>query len=100
MLLTGAEARLASRMRLDGLAGDPVAMRRLRRLRLGSTGAAALRLQQKLNLANPDGAVGPFTAESLHRFQASMAGAAGSDGIFTPDMDAGLGWQVFGSIGV
>ncbi|MDQ0512157.1 hypothetical protein [Ancylobacter amanitiformis] len=93
MLLTGAEARLASRLRLDGLADDPVARRRLRRLRAGSTGPAARRLQERLGLAGPDGELGPVTAESLHRFQAARGG--GSDGIFTPELDATLGWQVF-----
>lgn len=100
MLLTGAEARIASRLRLDGLAADSVALRRLRRLRSGSSGEAARRLQVRLNLPDPDGAIGPFSAESLHLFQANMSGGAGSDGVFTPDLDAALGWQVFGSVGV
>lgn len=100
MLLTGAEARIASRLRLDGLAADSVALRRLRRLRSGSTGDAARRLQEQLNLPDPDGRLGPFTAESLHKFQANRPGASGSDGIFTPDLDTALGWQVFGSVGV
>jgi GH24 family phage-related lysozyme (muramidase) len=100
MLLTGAEARIASRLRLDGLAGDPIAARRLRRIRFGSTSEATKRLQAKLNLNKPDGAMGPFSTETLHRAQAGMAGARGSDGIFTPDMDAALGWQVFGALGI
>jgi endonuclease G len=100
MLLTGTEARMASRLRLDGLAGDPIALRRLRRIRFGSTSDAARRLQEKLNLSNPDGTIGPLSAETLHRAQASMAGARGSDGIYTPDMDAALGWQVFGALGI
>lgn len=100
MLLTGAEARIASRLRLDGMAGDPIAARRLRRLRFGSSGAAAERLQGKLNISKPDGDLGPFTSETLHRFQSGMAGARGSDGIFTPDQDTALGWQVFGALGI
>lgn len=100
MLLTGAEARIASRLRLDGLAADPIAGRRLRRIRFGSSSEAAKRLQSKLNLADPDGAMGPLSTETLHRAQAGLAGARGSDGIFTPDMDAALGWQVFGALGI
>jgi len=100
MLLTGAEARMASRLRADGLAGDPIAARRLRRIRFGSSSEAAKRLQAKLNLADPDGAMGPLSTETLHRAQAGMAGAQGSDGIYTPDMDAALGWQVFGALGI
>ncbi|OEO33123.1 hypothetical protein VW23_008140 [Devosia insulae DS-56] len=100
MLLTGAEARIASRLRLDGLAADPIAARRLRRIRFGSSSEAAKRLQGKLNLSDPDGAMGPLSTETLHKAQAGMAGARGSDGIFTPDMDAALGWQVFGALGI
>lgn len=100
MLLTGAEARIASRLRLDGLAADPIAGRRLRRIRFGSASDAVKRLQEKLNLSGPDGALGPLSTETLHRAQAGMAGARGSDGIYTPDLDAALGWQVFGALGV
>jgi GH24 family phage-related lysozyme (muramidase) len=100
MLLTGAEARIASRLRADGLAADPIAARRLRRIRFGSSSEAAKRLQAKLNLADPDGAMGPLSTETLHRAQAGIAGAQGSDGIYTPDMDAALGWQVFGALGI
>jgi len=87
-------------MRLDGLAGDPIAGRKLRRIRFGSTSEAAKRLQEKLNLNGPDGAMGPLSTETLHQAQAAMPGARGSDGIYTPDMDAALGWQVFGALGV
>ncbi len=58
------------------------------------------RLQERLDLPDPDGRLGPFTAESLHKFQATRPGAAGSDGIFTPDLDITLGWQIFGSVGI
>jgi hypothetical protein len=99
MLLTGAEARLASRMRLDGVAGDPLATRRLRRLRAGSSGDASRRLQVRLQLTGPEAGLGPVTVEALHRMQAGQPGAAGSDGIFTPDLDASFDWDVFGSPG-
>jgi hypothetical protein len=100
MLLTGAEARLASKMRIDGLAGDPVSQRRLRRLRQGSSGPCVDRLQRKLELAVPDGQMGPFSTESLHRFQARQSGARGSDGIYTPQMDETLQWGIFSTVGV
>lgn len=99
MLLTGAEARLASQLRRDGLAKDPVAKRRLRRLRAGSSGEAVKRLQAKLGNDKPDGDFGASTAETLHKFQSALAAGNGSDGIFSPDMDATLGWGVFGTIG-
>ncbi len=100
MLLTGAEARIASSLRVDHLATDSLALRRLRRLRAGSSSEAVTRLQQQLGLPDPDGNLGPFTVETLHAFQKRQAGVTGSDGIFTPDLDTSLGWQVFGSVGV
>ncbi|ESZ10164.1 hypothetical protein [Mesorhizobium sp. L48C026A00] len=100
MLLTGAEARLASKMRIDGLAADPLSQRRLRRLRQGSSGQRVDQLQSKLQLAEPDGQMGPFSTESLHKFQTARQGARGSDGIFSPEMDEALGWGVFSTVGV
>jgi hypothetical protein len=100
MLLTGTEARIASRLRLDKLVQDSLALRRLRRLRSGSSGEATMRLQQRLSLPSPDGTLGAFTAESLHRFQVNLPQTSGSDGIFTPDLDTALGWNIFGSLTV
>jgi endonuclease G len=100
MLLTGTEARMASALRTNGMASDGIALGRLRRLRAGSRGDAVLALQRRLNLSNPDGAFGPFTAESLHTFQKALPGSRGSDGIFTPELDEALGWQIFGNAGV
>lgn len=83
MLLTGAEAALAG-------AGDPP-----RRLRYGSSGDEVNALQTRLGLAGPDGKFGTNTAVALHAFQRRRAGGR-SDGIFTPALDAELGWRVFG----
>ena len=82
MLLTGAEAALAS----SGTAP--------RRLRYGSSGDAVLRLQQRLGLDGPDGNFGTNTAVALHAAQRQRQGGR-SDGIFTPELDQQLGWKVF-----
>ncbi|WP_315837678.1 peptidoglycan-binding protein [Bradyrhizobium prioriisuperbiae] len=100
MLLTGAEARLASGLRKDGLASDKIAQRRLRRLRAGSHSDAVKILQQRLNLPSPDGTFSPATGEALHRLQKGLPGSNGSDGIFSPDLNDTQGWQVFSEIGV
>ena len=94
MLLTGAEARIASQLRTAGLTGDAAALRRLRRIRFGSTGAAARRLQERLGLPDPDSAIGPTTAESLYARQAQLGSPAGGDGIYSPALDQALGWDV------
>jgi len=100
MLLTGAEARMASGIRTGGTAADPIAQRKLRRLRFGSKHDAVKTLQQKLNLPSPDGKFGPNTCEALHDRQSALPGSNGSDGILTPDLSDSQGWQVFSSIGV
>jgi endonuclease G len=100
MLLTGAEARMASALRTGGLATDKIALRRLRRLRFGSHGAAVKALQQQLNLPNPNGDFGPNTCAELHKLQTNLPGSTGSDGILTPELHDGQGWQFLASIGV
>lgn len=99
MLLTGAEARLASGLRADGLTGDPVSRRRIRRLRIGSKGPRVKALQAKLGLPNQDETLGPLTAEKLHAFQGNLPPGGRSDGIWTPQLDTAFGWGIFGSIG-
>ncbi len=93
VLLTGREALLASQLRRAGTAADPMASQDLRRLRLGSTGAAVKRLQMRLGVAGPDGKFGPDTAELLHTKQ-KLLSQGRSDGIYTPKLDAALGWDV------
>lgn len=100
MLLTGAEARMASALRTSGLASDKIALRKLRRLRFGSRGTAVKALQQQLGLANPDGDFGPNTCVALHTLQKNLPGSTGSDGILTPELHDAQGWQFFASIGV
>jgi hypothetical protein len=74
ILLTGAEARLASELRRNRLVDDAAARRQLRRLRFGSRGEAVVRLQTKLGLDRPDGDFGPWTAENLHLLQRKFPG--------------------------
>lgn len=81
MLLTGAEATLAS-------TGSP------QRLRFGSTGDRVKALQAKLGLAGPDGEFGPTTAAALHAFQRARSQGQ-SDGIFSPTLDEAMGWGIF-----
>lgn len=100
MLLTGTEAMLASALRRNGLLGDIQARRALRRLRFGSKGDAVLRLQARLGLPKRDGDFGSFTAESLNALQRGLPPKNRCDGIWTPDLDAALGWGVFSSFGV
>jgi hypothetical protein len=99
MLLTGAEARLASELRRSGLAGDPVETGKLRRLRFGSSGPLVSKLQTALGLASPDGTMGPNTTKALYDRQAGAARGA-SDGILTPELDQALGFGVFPFTGV
>jgi hypothetical protein len=92
MLLTGAEARMAAALRTGGLASDKVALRRLRRLRFGSSGEAVVALQQQLGVGHPDGHFGPNTSVALHTLQKGLQDSAGSDGILTPDLHDASGW--------
>jgi hypothetical protein len=100
MLLTGAEARMASGLRTGGAAGDKIAQRKLRRLRFGSNSAAVRALQEQLRIAKPDGGFGPDTCAELHKLQKSLPGSTGSDGILTPELHDSQGWQFLASIGV
>lgn len=93
MLLTGAEALLASDLRRRGLAGDAPEWRALRRLRFGSSGQAVLNLQQHLALSGPDGSFGPNTSSWLHKLQAERFEGR-CDGIYSPSLDEDLEWRV------
>ncbi|MGF3021708.1 DNA/RNA non-specific endonuclease [Methylobacterium aquaticum] len=95
MLLTGAEAAIASELRRTGRLAEPAARDKLRRLRFGSSGEAVRRLQARLGLPSPDGTLGAMTAEALHGFQRTLPPKRRSDGIWSPALDAVLGWDVF-----
>ena len=91
ILLTGKEFALASRVRTE-FAGDAGRLGDLRRLRLGSTGAAVTRLQQRMGLGG-SGYFGPTTRKKLTEIQREK-GVTG-DGIFAPKLDKAWGWAVF-----
>jgi endonuclease G len=84
MLLTGAEARLASELRRAGLARDPVSRLGLRRLRFGARGEAVRRLQTGLGITSADGDLGPGTAAVLYDRQRTLSPPGRADGILTP----------------
>jgi hypothetical protein len=94
VLLTGAEANLASALRRSGKGDGAAEWESLRRLRFGSQGEAVVRLQTALGLPDPDGSFGPNTAKRLHSVQAERFEGK-SDGICTPDLAKAAGWNVF-----
>ena len=86
--------RPAADLRRKNLATDNASLQVLRRLRFGSKGPEAMALQQKLGAIQPDGDFGPETSRILHE-QQRKANPNASDGIYSPNMDSGLGWSVF-----
>jgi hypothetical protein len=94
LLLTGAEAQMASLLRRQGQVPGAAGWAELRRLRFGSRGDAVLRLQQALGLTAPDGDFGANTAVALHTAQAARLEGR-SDGILTAEFAAAMGWAVF-----
>ncbi|RDJ23356.1 hypothetical protein DWF00_22260 [Bosea caraganae] len=89
LLLTGLDFANAARLRAGSL-GKPS----LRRLRHGSQGERVKALQRALGL-QPDarGIFGPLTRKALCERQAEVLG--GADGIYSPEMDARLGFTVY-----
>lgn len=94
MLLTGAEASLASALRRDGKDGRAPEWASLRRLRFGSNGEEVVRLQTQLGLPDPDGDFGPNTANGLHNRQRQLLEGR-SDGICSPEFTRLAGWTIF-----
>ena len=99
MLLTGREAYLASDLRRKELATDTLSLRPLQRLRFGSKNTLVGDLQVKLGLQQSEPDFGPMTAKLLHERQRRLTPQA-SDGIYSPELDARLGWGVFSATGV
>jgi predicted chitinase/peptidoglycan hydrolase-like protein with peptidoglycan-binding domain len=92
MLLTGRDASIAAWLRDAGKAEDQdEILRRLGRLRVGSLGAAVDRLQEKIGV-KPSGYFGPYTKKKLVEFQRSKGLV--SDGVWSPALDAALGWSI------
>ena len=91
LLLTGAEAHIASRMREDKKAATSSAVRTaLYRLRAGSFGAPVRRLQKILGIT-VDGYFGPKTKWSLVKIQKTVLPVGEADGIYYPVRDRMLG---------
>ena len=92
VLVTGLEAAIAAKVRTQNIA-DPAAIQsRLARIRYGSQGDIVKRLQKALN--RPE--TGFFSADdkvALAALQREKLGFA--DGVYAPDMDAKLGFNVF-----
>jgi hypothetical protein len=92
VLLTGQEALMASDARRRNLPMTHPDVLALRRLRFGSSSPRVASLQTRLGQSN-DGELGPITAAALYARQEDLLGR--SDGIYTPALDAQLGWNVF-----
>lgn len=94
MLVTGLDAALAVKLRLEGALEKPEATAALRRVRFGSKGERVARLQAALGLA-PDKVqlVGPVTSAALIKMQRDKLGWA--DAILSPDMEKALGLKIF-----
>ena len=94
VLLTGTEAAIASRLRLEGREQDKAIVdEKLGRLRHGSQGTEVRRLQQFMG-SSVDGSFGAGTKAKLVAFQqARFEGAA--NGVFCPGLDAKLSAGVF-----
>ncbi len=94
LLFTGADVAIAGALVKAGKsANDPEVQRRLGRLRNGSEGEEVKRLQLKLGLKDT-GYLGPFTKKKFADLQKSSN--LPSDGIYSPALDAKLGWGVLG----
>jgi N-acetylmuramoyl-L-alanine amidase len=92
VLLTGQEALLVSDARRRNLPATHPEVLALRRLRFGSSSPRVKALQVKLGQSS-DGDLGPATAQALYDKQKTLSNR--SDGIFTPTLDATLGWSIF-----
>ena len=80
----------ARRRRFDVRSAEVIEMRRLR---FGSQHPRVSMLQSCLGIHQPDGDLGPATAEELSKKQLALARRC--DGIYTPQLDAQLGWNIF-----
>lgn len=90
VLMTGSEGSIAAQLVKAGKGpSDPEALKRLGRLRTGSEGDEVKALQAKLGVT-PTGYFGSATKKKLTQVQA--ANRMPADGIYSPAMDAALGW--------
>ena len=95
LLFTGTECGIAAALVKASMSGNAVEIqRRLGRLRMGSEGEEVNRLQAKLGV-EPTGYFGAQTKKSLT--EAQPAAKVPVDGVYTPALDAKLGWTVLAS---
>jgi predicted chitinase len=92
VLFTGAEASIAAALSKTGEPARADFSKTLERLRFGSQGDRVKRLQSKLGLS-PTGYLAASSRTSLTEYQEHND--LNSDGVFTPELDAKLGWGVF-----
>lgn len=92
VLLTGREYALAVHLRAASADAASV-QRELGRLRVGSMGEEVKTLQSRLGFGEPSGYFGASTKKQLTEVQ--RAGGHLVDGIYAPQLDAALGWNVF-----
>ncbi len=93
VLFTGLEAAIASEMRANGETNNSALIdKRLGRLRQGSEGSEVFALQEAMNLAGPDGKLGPNTKDALVKFHRSNGRPA--PGVYSTADDEALGLNV------
>jgi peptidoglycan hydrolase-like protein with peptidoglycan-binding domain len=94
LLVTGKDAAIAAQFH----AGHPELSGALLRLRQGSRGEAVERLQAKLDV-EATGFFGPATRKALTELQHEVNERHGlgktADGIYSPEFDRRVGWNVF-----
>lgn len=97
VLVTGAECSIAAKLVRSGkVATDAEVAQRLGRLRTGSQGDEVRRLQAQLHI-EASGVFGASTKKTLVDFQKTSGLTV--DGIYSPALDAKLGWEVFAAAG-
>lgn len=92
VLITGRDLAIAAKLRQSNQ-DDALVQRELVRLRPGSSGEEVRRLRAKLGIAD-----GTYFGSGVKKKLADEQARKGVpvDGIYTPQLDAKLGWQVFG----
>ena len=93
MVLTGKETAIATEFRRREIKADaPEVIESLARFRTGSHGDEVTRMQQNLGIQG-SGYFGYLTKEKLASYQRDNN--IPSDGVYIPELDRALGWNVF-----
>jgi len=94
MLLTGADAAIAAKIRAEGNIGNPdLVSNELERLRIGSTGDAVKKLQEFLQIESTR-KFDPDTKIALIEMQKTVVPLNKADGIYSPEMDRLFGTNI------